>query len=117
MSYHAIWQLTKQEELNVKNTYIQIILKSSEKLATKVNVLEFENKGLVKALKVEKQKRNRDKWLVLLSAKNNGSQLFSSLRIRAAQEFAAQKKPKRVAQKKYRKKKRRAAKKKGTKKD
>lgn len=37
------------------------MLKNSEKFAVKINVLEFENKKLIKALKVKKQKKNKSK--------------------------------------------------------
>lgn len=33
--------------------------KSNKKLAAKLDILEFKNKKLIKALKVEKQKENR----------------------------------------------------------
>lgn len=77
--------------MDAKDTYIQAMLRGSEKLAAKVDVLEFEIKGLIGALKVEKQKRNRGKRLNLLSKKDNGPELFSPSRVRAAREFAAQK--------------------------
>lgn len=37
------------------------MFKSSKKLEAQVNVLKFKNKRLIEVLKVEKQKRNRDK--------------------------------------------------------
>lgn len=48
------------------------MLQRSKKLATKVDILEFENKGLIGALKIKKQKRNRGKKLNLLIEENNG---------------------------------------------
>lgn len=68
------------------------MLQASEKLAAKMDILEFENKRLIGALKIEKQKRNRGKKLNLLGQKNNGPQLFSPSRVRVAQDFAMQKK-------------------------
>lgn len=47
------------------------MLRSSKKLVAKVNGLKFENKRFIEALKIEKQKRNRDKQLNLLGEKNN----------------------------------------------
>lgn len=47
------------------------MLWGSEKLAAKVDVLEFENKRLIEALKVEKQKKNRGKRLNLLGEEDN----------------------------------------------
>ncbi|MCJ1347806.1 hypothetical protein MMC31_006035 [Peltigera leucophlebia] len=67
------------------------MLQGSEKFVAKVDVLEFENKRLIEALKIEKQKKNRGKRLNLLGEEDNGPQLFSLSRVRAAWEFAAEK--------------------------
>ena len=91
------------------------MLRGSEKLTAKVDVLEFENKGLIEALKVEKQKRNRGKRLNLLGEEDNGPQLFSP---RAAREFAAQKEAEEEQYKKnIEKKKEEQQKKKGARRD
>ena len=74
-------QLARQGKLDTKNISIQAMLWVNEKLVGKVDVLEFENKGLIEALKVEKQKRTRGKWLNLLVEEDNGPQLFSLSRI------------------------------------
>lgn len=76
------------------------MLKDSKKLVTKVDILKFENKRLIEALKIEKQKKKRNKRLNLLGEKDNGPQLFLSLCVRAAQEFAAQKKTEKEQHKK-----------------
>ena len=55
LSCHVIRQLARQGELDAKNTYIQAMLRVSEKLAAKVDILEFEDKKLIEALKVKKQ--------------------------------------------------------------
>lgn len=52
------------------------MLWESKKLATKVDILDFENKKLIEALKIEKYKRNKGKKLNLLSEKDNNLQLF-----------------------------------------
>lgn len=91
LSCHAMRQLARQGQLNAKDTYIQAMLRGSEKLAAKVDILEFENKGLIEALKVERQKRNRGKRLNLLGEEDNGPRLFSPSRVRAARDFASQK--------------------------
>lgn len=80
------------------------MFRSNDKLSVKVDVLEFENKKLIEALKFEKQKKNRGKRLNLLKEKDNGPQLFSPSRVQTTREFAAQKKVKKAAQKEYRKK-------------
>lgn len=84
-------QLARQGQLNAKDIYIHAMLRGSKQLAAKVDILEFENKGLIEALKVEKQKRNKGKWLNLLEEEDNGPRLFSPSRVRAAREFATQK--------------------------
>lgn len=89
LSYYTIWQLARQEKLNAKDTYIQAMLQSSKKLTARIDVLEFDNKKLIEALKVEKQKRNRGKRLNLLDEEKNSPQLFSPLYVRAAWKFAA----------------------------
>lgn len=61
MSSYVMRQLAKQEQLDDKNTYIQAMLQKSEKLAAKVDILKFENKRFIEALKIEKQKRNKGK--------------------------------------------------------
>lgn len=66
--------MARQEQLDAKNIYIQAIFQRSEKLTAKVDILEFENRGLIGTLKIEKQKRNRGKRLNLLGKKNNGPQ-------------------------------------------
>lgn len=78
--------------MNAKNTYIYTILWDKAKLAAKVDVLKFKNKRLIKALKFEKQKRNRGKQLNLLGEKNGSPQLFSLSYVQAAREFIAKKK-------------------------
>ena len=100
LSYHAMRQLTWQRQLNAKDTYIHAIFWDSEQLAAKVDILEFENKGFIEALKVEKKKRNRVKQLNLLGEENNGPQLFLPSCVRAASEFAIQKKMKKEQHKK-----------------
>lgn len=70
-SYHAIQQLVMPKKLDIKNTYIQAMLRSSEKLATKIDGLEFEKKRLIGALKVETQRRNKGKRLYLFDEKDN----------------------------------------------
>ena len=70
------------------------MFRGSKKLAAKVDVLEFKNKKFIETLKVEKQKRNRDKQLNLLGEEDNGLQLFSPSYVQAVQEFAAQKEAK-----------------------
>lgn len=53
-----------------------------------MDILEFE--GLIEALKVEKQKRNRGRRFNLLEEEDNGPQLFSPLHVYVAREFTAQ---------------------------
>lgn len=65
------------------------MLWGSEKLAIKVDILKFENKRLIEALKIEKQKRNKGKSLNLLGEEDNGLQLFSPSWIWATRDFAA----------------------------
>ena len=48
------------------------MLKESEQLAAMADYLEFENKRLIEALKAEKKKRNRGKWLNILGEEDNG---------------------------------------------
>ena len=60
-------------------------------MAAKVECLEFENKGLLEALKTKKKKRNRGKRLNLLGEEDNSPQLFSPSKIQAACEYAQSK--------------------------
>lgn len=78
---YVILQLARQKELDTKDIYIQAMFQKSEKLIIKIDILQFENKELIRALKIEKQKRNKDKKLNLLSEKNNNPQLFFLLKI------------------------------------
>lgn len=100
MSSHAMRQLARQKQLDAKNTYIQAMLQRSKKLAAKVDILEFENKELIGALKIKKQKRNRGKKLNLLIEENNGLQLFSPSLAQAIQDFTKQNK---IDKKQYKK--------------
>lgn len=88
----AIEKLARQKQLDAKNTYIQAMFQKSEKLVTEIDILEFENKGFIEALKIEKQKKSKGKRLNLLDEKNNNLQLFFASRVKAAQEFLIQKK-------------------------
>lgn len=63
------------------------MLWESEKLFPKVDILEFENKELIKALKIKKQKRNRGKKLNLLGKEDNHFQLFFPSLVWAIQDF------------------------------
>lgn len=64
------------------------MLKRSKQLAVKVKYLEFENKRLLEALKTEKKKQNRGKRLNLLGEKDNGPQLYLSLKIQTTHKYA-----------------------------
>lgn len=81
LSSYAIHQSAREGHLNTWDNYIQAILWDSEQLVVKVDYLEFENKGLMKALKAERKKRNRGKRLNLHSEKDDGLQLFSPSRV------------------------------------
>lgn len=76
LSSHTIPQLVRKNHLNIQDNYIQAILRGSEQLAIKANCLEFENKGLMEALKAEKKKRNGGKRLNLLGKEDDSPQLF-----------------------------------------
>lgn len=53
LSSHAMRQLAREGHLNVWDNYIQAMLVGSAQLAAKAHCLEFENKGLMEALKTE----------------------------------------------------------------
>lgn len=55
LSSHAMRQLTRNGHLNPRDVYVQASLRGSEQLAAKVNCLQFENQGLLEALKVKKK--------------------------------------------------------------
>lgn len=80
--------------MNPRDIFIQALLRRSKQLAAQINCLQFKNKGILEALKVEKRKRGRGKQLNLLREENNGPQLFSPSRVKAAQDFAIAKKQK-----------------------
>ena len=87
-SSYVMRQLAREGHLNVRNNYIKVMLKGSEQLAAITYYLEFENKGLIEALKAEKKKRNKGKRLNLLGGGDNGLQLFSPSRVQATCNFA-----------------------------
>ena len=89
-----------ENPLNIQDNYIQAMLRGSKQLAAIIHYLEFENKGLMEALKIEKKKRNRSKRLNLIGEEDDDLQLFSLLRIQAARNFAYDKKVKKKQQKK-----------------
>lgn len=91
LSSHAMRQLARHGHLNPRDTYIQALLRGSEQLAAQVSCLQFENKGLLEALKVEKKKRARGKRLNLVGEEDNGPQLFSPSRVKAARDFISAK--------------------------
>lgn len=68
------------------------MFQGSEKFTAKIDILRFINKRLIEVLKIEKQKKNRDKKLNLLGEKINSSQLFSLSKISATQKFLLEKK-------------------------
>ena len=100
LSSHAIRQLAREGHLNVWSNYIQAMLKRSEQLAAKAHCLEFENKGLMKALKAKKKKQNRSKRLNLLGEEDDSPQLFSPSRVQAARNFVHDRKVEKKQQKK-----------------
>ncbi len=65
-------QLAREGHRNSRDTYIQVLFRGSEQLAAQVNCLQFENKGLLEALKAEKKKRARGKRLNLLREEDTG---------------------------------------------
>ena len=93
-------QLARKSYLNIQDNYIQAILRGSKQLAAMAHYLEFENKGLIEALKAKKKKRNRGKKLNLISKENDGPQLFLPSRVQAARNFAYNKEVEKEQQKK-----------------
>ena len=59
LSSHAMRQLAQNGHLNPQDAYIQALLRGSKQLAAQVSYLQFKNKGLLEALKVEKKKSSR----------------------------------------------------------
>ena len=55
LSSYAICQLARESYLNVRDNYIQAMLRRSKQLAAMVQCLEFENKGLIEAQKLRKK--------------------------------------------------------------
>lgn len=53
--YCNICQLAKNGYLNIKNSYIQAILRESKELIAKIKYLEFENKTFLKSSKTQKK--------------------------------------------------------------
>ena len=92
-------QLAREGHLNVRDNYIQAILRGSKQLVAMTHCLEFENKGLMEALKAEKKKPNRGKKLNLLGTEDDGLQLFSSSRVQAVCNFAPDKEVEKEQQK------------------
>ena len=70
---------------------LQILVRSVERLATQHEIDNHVNKGLRRALVIEKQKRKKTKRLNLLGEEDSGPQLFSPSRVQAAKAFQAQK--------------------------
>ncbi len=91
LSSHAIRQLAREGHLNPRDTYIQALLQGSEQLAAQVNCLQFENRGLLEALKAKKKKLVRGKRLNLLGEEDTWPQNFSPSRVQAAIDFATAK--------------------------
>jgi hypothetical protein len=71
---------------------LQKLFKANEQLAAQHSVDEHTKKGLIESLKREKKSHNRGKRLNLLGEEDTGPQLFSTPRVRAAQDFQAAKK-------------------------
>lgn len=78
---YTIYQFVKKSHLDIKDSYIQVILKVNKQFIAKAKYLEFKNKRLWKALKTEKKKQNKSKKPNLLDEKNNGLQLLLSSKI------------------------------------
>ena len=76
LSSYAMRQWARKGYLNVRDNYIQAMLRWSKQLATKAHCLEFDNKRLMKALKAGKKKRNRGKRLNLLGEENDFRSYF-----------------------------------------
>ena len=45
-------ELVRQRKFNIKNNYIQAMVRGSKKLIVRVDVLKFENKKFIEALKI-----------------------------------------------------------------
>lgn len=63
-------------------------------MIAKTNILELENKGPMKILKIEEKKKNRVKRPKLFNEKDNSPQLFSLLKVYAICNFVYNKKQK-----------------------
>lgn len=66
------------------------MFQKNKKLAIKIDILEFQNKKLIRVFKIEKKKRNKDKKLNLLHEKNNNSHLFFRLKVLTTWNFIVQ---------------------------
>lgn len=69
---HVTCQLARKSYSNIRDNYIQAMLRGSKQLVAKTNYLKLKNKGLIEALKTERKKRNKDKKPNLLSKKDDG---------------------------------------------
>jgi hypothetical protein len=79
---------------NPTNAKLQKLFKANEELAAQHAMDEHTKLGLIDALKVEKKSHKRGKRLNLLGEEDNGPQLFSTPRVKAAQAFQAAKEEK-----------------------
>lgn len=66
LSNYFICQFAQKDPLDAKDGYIQAMLMRSEKLAAKMNFLEFQDKNLLETIKAEKKKENSNKNLNFL---------------------------------------------------
>jgi hypothetical protein len=67
------------------------IMQANIQLAAQVSIQQHIIKGLTRALKLEKKKRQRGKALNLVGEEDSGPQFYSLGRIRHAQDFQGEK--------------------------
>ena len=90
MTYRSVRRVIRAQNTEPAKC-LQILVRSVERLATQHEIDNHVNKGLRRALVIEKQKRKKTKRLNLLGEEDSGPQLFSPSRVQAAKAFQAQK--------------------------
>jgi len=87
MTCRAVRRAERAYKADPTANKLQKIFHALERLSAQHSIDEHEKRGLAKALKLEKKKRQRGKRLNLLGEEDVGPQFFSPSRVRAAREF------------------------------
>ena len=98
MTCRSIRRMHKAYQKDPTNQRLTFIMHANSRLAASNSIAQHTIRGLVRAIKEEKRKRNRGKRLNLVGEHDNGPQVFTPNRVLRAKAYSDELKAQEVAE-------------------